>query len=97
MSFWERVRETARRVPGARALSAGDRALDYRGLVDSVERRADALARKPAEEWIDLDGADAVGFLVDLFAAGLCGRAAVAQSGRFATCPASPDPERRND
>ncbi len=80
MSLWERVRVTAGRVPRARALSAGDRVLDYRGLVDSVERRADALARTPAAEWIDLDGADAVGFLVDLFAAGLCGRAAVAHA-----------------
>lgn len=80
MSLIERLREMARRAPGARALSSGERSLTYGELVETVERRAEVLGRVFGATCIPLDGRDAVGFLVDLFAAGLCGRAGVAHS-----------------
>jgi acyl-CoA synthetase (AMP-forming)/AMP-acid ligase II len=79
MRLFERLRDTARRSPAARAISSGGRTLTYGQLADAVGRRAESIAPGPAA-WVDLDGADPIGFVVDFFAAGLCGRAAVAQA-----------------
>jgi acyl-CoA synthetase (AMP-forming)/AMP-acid ligase II len=84
MSLIERLRERARRAPEARALSSGEKSLTYRELVETVERRAEVLGRDSRATWISLDGGNAVGFLVDFFAAGLCGRAGVAHSPSIA-------------
>jgi hypothetical protein len=72
VSLFERVREIARRGPGARALSAGETALSYGELVDSIERRAEALAGGSGP--VDLDGGHAVAFVVDFFGAARCRR-----------------------
>ena len=77
MSLFERVQEIAGRAPEARALSSGSSVLTYRGLVQAALRRADELARTSLP-WADLDGRDALAFVVDFFAAGLCARPAVA-------------------
>jgi acyl-CoA synthetase (AMP-forming)/AMP-acid ligase II len=86
MSLFDRVRETARRHPRAGAVASGETRLTYSGLVESVERRAAAFAGSAESSWIDLEGADAVAFVVDFFAASLLGRAAVAHP---ATAPRS--------
>ena len=79
MILFERLRDSARRAPGSPALSAGDTTLSYRELVDAIERRAERLGNNVGTV-VGLDGGDPVAFMVDFFAAGVCGLASAARS-----------------
>ncbi len=76
MNLPARVREVAAKRPASPALRGGAAALTYAALVEAVERRAAELSRVPGI--VPLDGGDAIGFVVDFFAARSLGRSAVA-------------------
>jgi acyl-CoA synthetase (AMP-forming)/AMP-acid ligase II len=77
--LYERLKDSARRAPESPALSAGGTSLRYRDLVDAIPRRAETLARS-GTEIVPLDGGDPIAFVVDFFAAGLCGLASAPRS-----------------
>ncbi len=80
MSLIERLRAMARRAPGRGRSPPANVRSTYGELVETIERRAEILGRGSRATCVPLDGRDAVGFLVDLFAARPCGRAGVAHS-----------------
>lgn len=72
---------SARRHPSRTAIRRGPDALTYDGLRREIEGRAEGIRR--SEEWVPLDAADPIVFVVDFFAARLAERGAVAHGAQI--------------
>jgi long-chain acyl-CoA synthetase len=72
---------SARRFPSRTAIRRGPDALTYDGLRREIESRAESIRRSP--EWVSLEAADPVAFVVDFFAARLAGRGSIAHGAQI--------------
>lgn len=72
---------SVRKFPSRTAIRRGPDALTYDGLRREIESRAESILRSP--EWVALEAADPVAFVVDFFAARLAGRGSIAHGAQI--------------